>query len=127
MAIIAERSLFGWKEIEELGDLERLHLVLSNLPDEELMGVLESHRGCGRNDFPIRPMWNSLVAGVVFTHNSVASLRRELRRNGQLRDVCGFEALKGICGVPSSWNYSRFLKLLMAHEELIEGMFDELA
>ena len=38
MAIIAERSLFGWKEIEELGDLERLHLVLSNLPDEELMG-----------------------------------------------------------------------------------------
>ena len=56
--------------------------------------MLESHRGCGRNDFPIRPMWNSFVAGVVFTHNSVASLRRELRRNGQLRDVCGDEGFR---------------------------------
>jgi hypothetical protein len=126
MAIIAERSLFGWKEIEELGDLERLNLVLNNLPDERLMRVLEIHRDRGRNDFPIRPMWNSVLAGVVFSHISVASLRRELRRNGQLRDVCGFDVVKGLSAVPSSWNYSRFLKLLMAHQDLIEEMFCEL-
>lgn len=126
MAIIAERSLFGWKDIEELGDLERLYLVLSYLPDEELMRRLESRRDRGRDDYPIRAMWNSVLAGVVFEHNSVASLRRELRRNGQLRDVCGFDVVKGLAAVPSSWNYSRFLKLLMAHQDLIEEMFCDL-
>ena len=40
MAIIAQRKLFGWKEIEELGDLERLNLVFNYLPDEKLMRVL---------------------------------------------------------------------------------------
>ncbi len=56
VAIITERSLFGWKEVEELGDLERLHLVLKYLPDEQLMVVLEEHRDRGRDDYPIRAM-----------------------------------------------------------------------
>lgn len=33
-------------------------------------------------------MWNTLVAGVVFQHPSLASLRRELLRNGELRQSC---------------------------------------
>ena len=70
MAIIPQRSLFRWEEVERLGDLERLRLVLSALPDEPLMGVLEKERGHGRDDYPIRAMWNSLVAGVVFQHPS---------------------------------------------------------
>ena len=41
MAIIAQKRLFGWEEIEELGDLKRLALVLEHLPDEKLMKVLE--------------------------------------------------------------------------------------
>ena len=40
MAIIPQKRLFGWEEIEELGDLERLRLVLEHLPDEELMRIL---------------------------------------------------------------------------------------
>jgi hypothetical protein len=126
VAIIAERSLFGWEDVEELGDLQRLHLVLKYLPDEELMEVLEGHRDRGRNDYPLRPMWNSLIAGVVFEHPSIASLRRELRRNAQLRDVCGFDLLKGMVAVPSSWNYTRFLHLLIDHYPLIERMFHRL-
>jgi hypothetical protein len=47
VAIIAQKSLFVWKDIEELGDLERLHLVLNYLPDETLMIVLEVERGLG--------------------------------------------------------------------------------
>ena len=34
MAIIPQRQLFSWKEIEALGDLERLRLVLEYLPAE---------------------------------------------------------------------------------------------
>ncbi len=36
MAIISQRSLFSWKEIEDIGDLERFFLLLKYLPDEQL-------------------------------------------------------------------------------------------
>jgi hypothetical protein len=65
MAIIRQQKLFGWEEIEELGDLERLRLVIEHMPDEELMLVLESERARGRDDYPIRGVWNSVLAGVV--------------------------------------------------------------
>jgi hypothetical protein len=87
MASIPQKTLFGWKEIEELGDLERLDMVLKNMPDEELMKELEKQRGKGRDDYPVRAIWNSILAGVVYEHKSIASLRRELKRNGQLRQI----------------------------------------
>jgi hypothetical protein len=52
MAIIPQKQLFRWNEVEELGDLERLKLVIDYLPDEELMQALEDERGNGRNDYP---------------------------------------------------------------------------
>jgi hypothetical protein len=126
MAIIAQKRLFGWEEIEELGDLKRLKLVLEHLPDERLMKVLEEERGRGRDEYPVRAVWNSVLAGVVYEHVSVQSLRRELLRNSQLRQVCGFEVEKGAEAVPGSWVYSRFLRTLMNHQEEIDRMFGEL-
>ena len=126
MAIIAQKRLFGWEEIEELGDLKRLALVLEHLPDEKLMKVLEEERDRGRNEYPVRAVWNSVLAGVVYEHVSVESLRRELKRNGQLRQVCGFEVARGADAVPGSWVYSRFLRTLMKHQEEIDRMFGKL-
>ncbi len=126
MAIIRQRELLGWEEIEVLGDLERLDLVLKYLPDEMLMRILEEERGRGSDDYPVRPTWNSLLAGIVYQHESVESLRRELLRNGQLRQICGFEVIKGISGVPTPWSYSRFLVNLMGHVGQVEDMFNEL-
>ena len=71
MAIIPQRKLFDYTEIENLGDLERLLLVTEYLPDEKLMKHLEKERGNGRDDYPIRGMWNSLLAGIVYQHDSV--------------------------------------------------------
>jgi hypothetical protein len=34
MAILPQQRLFGWDEIENLGDLDRLRLVLKCMPDE---------------------------------------------------------------------------------------------
>ena len=68
MAIIPQMKLFGWKEIEILGDLERLYLVLNYLPDERLMRVIEEERVRGRDDYPVRAVWNSILAGVVYEH-----------------------------------------------------------
>lgn len=120
MASIPQPELFCWTDIEELGDLERLQLVLETLPDESLVQRLERERGAGRNDYPIRPMWNSLLASIVFQHASVEALRRELARNAQLRLICGFPAAEGARAVPSAWAYSRFLGKLCEQESLEE-------
>ena len=59
MAIIPQQSIFVWKDIDELGDLERLRLVLDYMPDNKLMNKLERERSNGRDDHPVRAMWNS--------------------------------------------------------------------
>ena len=109
MAKLLVPYLFKWQDVEAKSDLERLRLVLDHLPDEALMSKLEVHRDKGRNDYPIRPVWNSVLAGIVYQHKSVESLRRELLRNGELREGCGFDPHKGWDAVPSSYGYSRFL------------------
>jgi DNA-binding NtrC family response regulator len=109
-----------------LGDLERLKLVIDYLPDEELMQALEDERGNGRNDYPVRVVWNSMLAGIVFQHKTTESLRRELMRNGQLRQICGFDIMLDVGGVPSASAYTRFLCNLMKHEKEVDGIFNSL-
>lgn len=123
MAIIPQQTLFVWSEIENLGDLERLRLVLEYMPDEQLMQILEKERGKGRDDFPVRAMWNSILAGIVFEHKSINSLRRELSRNGQLRFMCGFKSNKD---VPKPYVYSKFFGKLFKKEEMINDIFNKL-
>ena len=65
-------------------DLQRLEFVLDHLPDEGILAALERRRGRGRNDFPVRPMWRALIAGVVLRHPTAAALRRELGRNAHV-------------------------------------------
>jgi hypothetical protein len=126
MASIAERELFSWNDIEGSGDLDRLRMVLEAIPDEALMVKMEKARKGRRDDYPIRAVWNSVLAGVVFQHKSVESLRRELLRNGQLRAVCGFSVLKGDLAVPWAYVYSRFLASLFRYQDVIDEMFDAL-
>jgi len=128
MAHIPQTSLFDWEDdIENLGDLERLRCVLRVLPDEKLMRTLEAERGNGRDDYPVRPVWNSILAGIVFQHPTVESLRRELQRNGQLRYVCGFDMGRGAFDVvPTPRAYTEFLQNLYGHQEMIDEMFGRL-
>ncbi len=124
MAKLLVPYLFKWQDVEARSDLERLRLVVDYLPDEALMEKLEKHRKWGRDDYPIRPVWNSVLAGIVYQHESVESLRRELLRNGELRERCGFDPHKGSDAVPPSWVSMRFLKLLFKFKAEIDAMFD---
>jgi hypothetical protein len=126
MAIVYQKSLFSWKDINDLGDLERLKLVIDHLPDQRLIFSLNQSRGKGRDDYPIIAVWNSLLAGIVFQHKSIESLRRELMRNAQLRELCGFEPLKGVNAVPSKSAYNRFIVNVIKNKNLIDQIFDEL-
>jgi hypothetical protein len=96
------------------------------MPDENLMRTLQILRANGRNDHPIEAVWNSILAGIVFDHVSIQSLRRELNRNAQLRELCGFNPLLGNKAVPSKSAYNRFISNLLRFDSLIRNMFDGL-
>jgi hypothetical protein len=126
MATLLQLRLFGWRQIEAASDLDRFLLVVTTMPDERLMQFLESRRGRGRNDYPVRACWNAVLAGIVFQHASAASLLRELARNAELRELCGFEPAAGAAAVPTADTFERFLKLVVRHEAFVVAMFDEL-
>lgn len=126
MAIIHETFLFSWENLENTGDLYRLELLLRHLPDEKLMDAIEKTRGNGRNDYPVRAVWNSILAGVVLEHKSIASLRRELSRNPLLMQMCGFNPALGTDAIPSDDAYTNFYKSLAGQQELLYELFMDL-
>ena len=126
MAHIVHQHLFSWDEIDHSSDLYRLQLALEYLPDEKIVLELERLRGNGRDTYPVRATWNALLAAVVLQHDTMESLLRELRRNAELRQVCGFNPFHGTAGVPTPWAMSRFLANVIQLKDLIEKMFDEL-
>jgi len=126
MAIIHQPGLFSWEQVDAASDMDRLQRVLEALPDEALMLALEAQRNGKRDDYPLRAVWNSLIAGVVFQHEGVQSLRRELMRNAELRQVCGFDPLLGLKAVPLPCVYTRLSHKLFAHQADVDAMFDAL-
>lgn len=132
MNIIPQISLFGEDENEELGDLELLKMLLAALPDGKLISKLYKIRGKGRNDWPCEAMWNSFIASFLFEHPTIDALLRELRRNSQLRKLCGFkpnwkeqkDGTYKISVAPTKSAYSNFLKNLKKCQKELDKMFD---
>jgi hypothetical protein len=130
MAIIQQINLFDYSEIENLGDLERFYLALEGINDEELMFKLEKQRGNGRDDYPVRVMWNLVIAMIVFEHSRIASFRRELARNSQLRKTCGlydyeFEQGKRQHLVPPARVFTGFINMLYKFKDEVSKIFNE--
>ena len=126
MAKIIQQKIFRWQDVDESGELERLRMVIEAIPDEELMKALEVERKGRRDDYPIRAVWNSILGAIVYQHRTIESLRRELLRNGELRQACGFDPALGDKAVPSKDAYSSMLKKLMDKQAMTEGMFEGL-
>ena len=125
--IVSQITFADYGCIEILGDLERFLLALLGMDDEALMLRLEARRGNGRNDYPVRVMWNLIIAMKVFGHRTVESFRRELNRNSQLRKICGlddFANKKHL--VPPPRVFTKFLKILAQEQDSIDGMFDSM-
>lgn len=130
MKIIQQLSLFDYSEIEILGDLERVKLLLDNVPDEKIIRQLEKIRGKGRNEYPIIPVWNSIIIAPLIEATTIESLRRELSRNRDLRKLCGFndaDCYYGKCKlVPPPKAYSNMFRNLKEIEPLLKDTFKEL-
>jgi hypothetical protein len=119
-------NLFSWQAIDESSDIFRLRVLLDGLDDHRLMRALEGERKGKRNEFPLCALWNSCLAGMIFGHETRTSLIRELRRNAELREVCGFDPLLKEKAVPGKDVYYRFFKKLAGHADLVEGIFHAL-
>ena len=67
--------------------------------------------------------FNFILAGIVYQHPSIESLRRELLRKGQLREICGFDLCRGERAVPPAYVYTRFCRKLMIYTDEVEKIF----
>jgi hypothetical protein len=123
---ITQPSLIGWQAVESSSDLQRIQSVLDNLGDEDLMLLLEQERAGRRNRYPIRVLWNTLFAGLLLGHPTYESLRRELCRNAELRQMLGYDPMLGSEAVAPGYVISRFHKLLEKHLPLVEAIFTNL-
>ena len=130
MKIIPQISIFDYTEIEILGDLERCKFLIENVPDEKIVNKLIEIRGKGRNDYPIIPIWNSILIMPLLECSTIEQLRRELSRNRDLRKLCGFNDYDYYFGknklVPPPKAYTNIFKNLKKIEPLLKECFYEL-
>jgi DDE family transposase/transposase-like protein DUF772 len=126
MGTIANPSLFNWQSVANTPELERLAKVLDCLPDKDLISTLNKERNGINDKYQIEPMWNSIIAGIVYGHTKISTLIRELQRNPSLCQICGFDLVLGDDAIPKDFTYSRFFVKLFKHENLVNNMFDTL-
>jgi len=123
---ITQPNLMTWQAVEASSDLEKISRVLENLGDEPLMLALEGERKGRRDDYPIRAVWNTMLAGILLGHATMEGFLRELRRNGELRQILGYDPVRGSSGVPSSYVITRLARKLVAQQELVSSIFHRL-
>ena len=116
-----------WENYLDHCELERLRGIFTQLDFSEIVCQIRTHRNRkGRQDWPVEAMLQALFAMIVLQHRSVASLRRELKRNPTLMIALGFE-LKPVADcdrdpfvhykVPSDGAFSRFRQTLIGVDE----------
>jgi len=131
MAIVIRQTTI-WQEIERelppgLEELEAFLAVLSEF-DGELVGALQRERGHGRGDFPLGALFNALAVQLYLRHRHFSELLAELRRNGDLARLLGFEEIgPNRYRIPSKSAISRFHKKLKSatYRVRLRRVFDQ--
>jgi IS5 family transposase len=119
---IIQSALFDFEVFIKNQSNDRLTLVLEALPAEKLITTLTREQWTGRKGYSIRGMWSAYIAGVLYNCHSIAEVARLLKRDRDIRMICGFSK----DNVPGEDALGRFLKKLVAHEELLEECFEGL-
>ena len=119
---IIQFPLFDFEAFIANRSNDRLVLVLEALPAEKLIAALEREHWTGRKGYSTRGMWSALIAGVLYQCNSLSQVVRLLKRDKDVRLVCGFS----IDTLPSEDALGRFLRKLVNHEDLVEKCFTSL-
>lgn len=109
--------------------LEEVREFLDTLSpfDEEVVRDLERERGHGRDDHPVRAMWNLIMTSLYLRHGRFSEVLGELRRNSDLARLLGFEEIdSNSYRLPSKSAVSRFhVKLTEeGHLAKVRAVFD---
>ena len=119
---IIQSPLFDFEAFISRRSNARLVVVLEALPAERLLTALEAEHWTGRKGYATRGMWSALIAGVLYQCNSLAGVIRLLKRDKDVRMVCGF----ALDTIPSEDALGRFLTKLVSHEDLVGQCFTSL-
>ena len=119
---IIQSPLFDFEAFIATKGNNRLVMVLEALDAEKLITALEKENWTGRKGYSIRGMWSVLIAGLLSQCYSLSAVVRMLERDKDIRIICGFSR----DNIPSEDALSRFLKKLVAHEDLLGECFANL-
>jgi hypothetical protein len=109
MRVHITKPHFAWDCLEDSPSLQTIRELLALLPDGALLASLREARGRGRDDYPVRVLWGTVLLTIILRHTSLEACLAELKRNAGLRQLIGIESE---AGVPKKWNISRFLDVL---------------
>ena len=123
MRIEMTKPLFAWDALEDSPTLKTIRQLLDVIPDQPLIESVQTARGKGRDDVPVRVAWGVLLLSVALRHTTIEACLAELRRNESLRKLIGIESEDS---VQQKWNLSRFLDTLGREPHLthLHGIFD---
>ena len=110
--VAANRTRIGHGRLHPLAALSS---VFDNLSDAPLLARLWLYRANGRPGYPLRPLWRAYVASFVLNLGSTNDLLRLLRRDRQIRLLCGFGTR-----LPHRTTFNRFISRLASHPDLVE-------
>ena len=74
MAMISQISIFDNTEVyDNLGDLERIKLILENIPDEKLLDAIREDKDVkGRKSIALEALMNIYWAKKILQHRTMA-------------------------------------------------------
>jgi len=123
---IIQSPLFDFEAFISQKENNRLVKVLEALPAEKLLIVLKRQHWTGRKGYSVRGMWAALIAGVLNNCHTLADVVRLLKRDKEIRLICGF----GKDDMPGEDALGRFLKKLVKYanlfDECIQGLVNRL-
>jgi transposase len=119
---IIQAPLFDFEAFIHEKSNDRLIMILEALPSEKLIATLEREHRKGRKGHPIRGMWSALIAGVLEGCKTLAAIPRLLKRDKEVRMICGFSKDK----IPDEDAFGRFVRKLAGYEYLLEECFSGL-
>ncbi len=125
MRIQIQKPLFAWDCLEDHPLLATIKQLLETIPDGKLIEGLETARGKGRDDYPVRALWGVVLLTIALRHTGFEACLGELRRNPTLAKLIGIDSADK---VPKGWNLSRFLDVLgqEPHRLELEAIFNQM-
>ena len=122
MAALTQQPLFSWKEVDRSPEIERFKALLGAPAQEKLLARLTRRRRGRRFAHSQEALWRALLAKELFGHHTLAELVRDLLRNPELRQACGFEKVEDVPTGDYVW--SRFQERLGKHIERLFNRVD---